>query len=140
MKNLISKRKEFNRVMDIKCDSHPVNISENEYMLEFNMMQEELNEYKEACKKGDIVEIADAIGDQLYLIIGQAAKHGLLGCIEEIYNEIHKSNMSKIGSNGTVIKDKNGKVQKPVTYKKPNIERIVKNHIDLFCSQTKLFK
>lgn len=139
MKNLIEKRREFNRVMDIKTNLYPCNIESKEALNESIMMQEEVQEYFQACKNNDIVEIADAIGDQLYLILGQAAKHGLLGCIEEIYDEIHKSNMSKIGANGTIIKDKNGKVQKPSTYVKPNIKRIIDNHTDLIKKQYELF-
>jgi len=90
-------------------------------------MQEENDEYEEAAKNGDIVEVADALGDQLYILCGTILKHGLQFKIEEVFNEIQRSNMSKLDENGKPIYRKDGKIMKSSNYFKPNIEGIIAN-------------
>ena len=77
-----------------------------------NLIKEENEEYLEACKNNDIIEIADALGDQLYILFGTILKHGLEHKIEEVYDEIHRSNMSKLDENGRPIYREDGKVLK----------------------------
>lgn len=100
-------------------------LGEADYMLRYNLIKEENEEYLEACKNGDIVEIADALGDQLYILFGTILKHGLQHKIEEIYDEIHRSNMSKLDDNGEPIFREDGKILKGPKYFKPNINRIL---------------
>lgn len=92
-------------------------------MLRFNLIKEENEEYLEACKNNDIIEIADALGDQLYILFGTILKHGLEHKIEEVYDEIHRSNMSKLDENGKPIYREDGKVLKSNLYFKPNIKK-----------------
>ncbi len=100
-------------------------LSVNEIELRHRLMQEENDEYLEAAKKGDLVEVADALGDQLYILCGTILKHGLQNKIEEIFSEIQRSNMSKLDDNGRPIYREDGKIMKSTNYFKPNIERVL---------------
>ena len=88
-------------------------------------MNEENSEYLEAAKNGDIVEVADALGDQLYILCGTILKHGLQHKIAEVFHEIQRSNMSKLDINGKPIYREDGKVLKSSLYFRPNIKAIL---------------
>lgn len=88
-------------------------------------MNEENSEYLEAAKNGDIVEVADALGDQLYILCGTILKHGLQHKIAEVFTEIQRSNMSKLDINGKPIYREDGKVLKSSLYFRPNIKAIL---------------
>jgi predicted HAD superfamily Cof-like phosphohydrolase len=100
-------------------------IDERDYTLRYNLIKEENEEYLEACKNGDIVEIADAIGDQLYILFGTILKHGLQHKIEEVYDEIHRSNMSKLDEKGEPVFREDGKILKSNLYFKPDIKKVL---------------
>ncbi len=100
-------------------------IGENEYTLRYNLIKEENEEYLQACKEGDIVEIADALGDQLYILFGTILRHGLQHKIEEVFDEIQRSNMSKLDENGEPIFREDGKILKSKLYFKPQIKEIL---------------
>jgi len=95
-------------------------------MLRYNLMKEENEEYLEAVQNNDIVEIADALGDMLYILCGTIIEHGLQHKIEEVFDEIQRSNMSKLGEDGKPIYREDGKVMKGPNYFKPNFEAILK--------------
>jgi predicted HAD superfamily Cof-like phosphohydrolase len=116
---------EFHTVFKIGNADQIKLIDENDYLLRFNLIKEENEEYLEACKNNDIIEIADALGDQLYILFGTILKHGLEHKIEEVYDEIHRSNMSKLDENGMPIYREDGKVLKSNLYFKPNIKKIL---------------
>ena len=103
------------------------NIPEKIKELRFKLMEEENLEYLKACKENDIVEIADALGDMLYILCGTIISHGLQNKIEEIFQEIQSSNMSKLGENGKPIYREDGKVLKGPNYFKPDIGKILKS-------------
>ena len=88
-------------------------------------MSEENEEYLEAAKNGDLVEIADALGDQLYILCGTILKHGLQDKIIDVFKEIQRSNMSKLDSDGKPIYREDGKVMKSELYFKPDIKSIL---------------
>ena len=94
--------------------------------LRFNLMKEENEEYLEAVQNNDIVEIADALGDMLYILCGTILEHGLQHKIEEVFDEIQRSNMSKLGEDGKPIYREDGKVMKGPNYFKPNFSAILK--------------
>ena len=94
--------------------------------LRYNLMKEENEEYLEAVQNNDIVEIADALGDMLYILCGTILEHGLLHKIEEVFDEIQRSNMSKLGEDGKPIYREDGKVMKGPNYFKPNFSDILK--------------
>ena len=87
-------------------------------------MREENDEYWEACADSNIVEVADALGDMLYILCGTIIEHGMQDKITEVFDEIHRSNMSKI-EDGVVLRRADGKIQKGKNYFKPNIEQIL---------------
>ncbi|MCL9805421.1 nucleoside triphosphate pyrophosphohydrolase family protein [Flavobacterium amniphilum] len=101
-------------------------LGENKNLLRFNLMKEENEEYLEAAQNNDIVEIADALGDMLYILCGTILEHGLQHKIEEVFDEIQRSNMSKLGEDGKPIYREDGKVLKGPNYFKPNFEEILK--------------
>lgn len=104
------------------------NLSEDDYLLRYKLMREENEEYLEACQNNDLVEIADALGDQLYILCGTILKHGLQHKIEEVFEEIQKSNMSKLDKDGNAIYREDGKVLKSELYFKPNISQILESN------------
>ena len=88
-------------------------------------MKEENEEYLQAAKEGDLTEIADAVGDMLYILCGTILKHGLQDKIADVFEEIQRSNMSKLDKNGKPIYREDGKVLKSELYFKPDIKRIL---------------
>ena len=95
--------------------------------LRHRLMAEETEEYLEAAIAGDAVEIADALGDQLYILCGTILSHGMEHLIEDVFMEIQASNMSKLGANGKPIYREDGKVMKGEHYFKPRIAEILNN-------------
>ncbi len=102
-----------------------VDLSEKEILLRFNLMKEENEEYLEAAQRGDLVEIADALGDMLYILCGTINAHGLQDKMADIFEEIQRSNMSKLDENGQPIYREDGKVLKSNRYFKPDIRSIL---------------
>jgi predicted HAD superfamily Cof-like phosphohydrolase len=126
LKDNINKVKEFHEVFGIAFEHQPQAVlSENDYMLRFNLMKEENEEYLAACKEGDLTEIADALGDMMYILFGTIVRHGLQHKIEEIFTEIHRSNMSKLDENGKPIYREDGKILKSNLYFKPQIKEVL---------------
>ena len=95
--------------------------------LRFHLMKEENEEYLEAVQNNDLVEIADALGDMLYILCGTIIEHGLQHKIEAVFDEIQRSNMSKLDEDGKPIYREDGKVMKGPNYFKPNISKILNN-------------
>ncbi len=116
---------EFHEIFKIGNASEIKLIEEKDYTLRYNLIKEENEEYLDACKNGDIVEIADALGDQLYILFGTILKHGLQHKIEEVYDEIHRSNMSKLDEEGKPIYREDGKVLKSNLYFRPDIKKVL---------------
>ena len=93
--------------------------------LRFELMKEENEEYLEAVQNNDIVEIADALGDMLYILCGTILEHGLQHKIEAVFDEIQRSNMSKLGEDGKPIYREDGKVMKGPNYFRPDFSKIL---------------
>ena len=93
--------------------------------LRIDLIQEELDELKEAIKKKDIVEVADALTDILYVTYGAGHSFGLN--LDDCFSEVQRSNMSKLDLNGQPIYNENGKVMKGPNYFKPNLKKFIKN-------------
>jgi predicted HAD superfamily Cof-like phosphohydrolase len=127
MKNKIKAVQEFHEAFGLGIQQSPVaNLSMQKLKLRFDLMDEENKEYLEAAENNDLVEVADALGDMLYILCGTILEHGMQYKIEEVFNEIQRSNMSKLGADGTPIYREDGKVMKGPNYFKPNIESILK--------------
>lgn len=125
MENNIKYVEDFHNIMKIENNHKPTLLSLDDYELRYSLGLEELNEYKEACEENDIVGIADALGDQLYILLGTILRHGLQHDIQDIFNEIQRSNMSKLGADGKPIYREDGKVLKGPSYSCPDIKTIL---------------
>lgn len=93
--------------------------------LRHRLMAEENEEYLEAALAGNLVEVADAIGDMLYILCGTMITHGMQDKIEDVFREIQRSNLSKLGADGQPIYREDGKVMKGPNYFKPDIAAIL---------------
>ena len=124
MQEQLKKVAAFHRVFKQTDANEPTLIPENEFLLRHKLMAEENDEYKEACWNGDLVEIADALGDQLYILCGTLLKHGMQYKIEEVFNEIHESNMSKLDEDGQPIFREDGKIIKPEGFEKVELKTL----------------
>jgi predicted HAD superfamily Cof-like phosphohydrolase len=124
--NAIDQVKEFSEAFNIKYSKEiNPNLDQSTIDLRFRLMEEENLEYIEAAKNNDIVEIADALGDILYILCGTILAHGLQHKIVEVFNEIQRSNMSKLDINGKPVIREDGKILKGPNYFKPNIKNIL---------------
>lgn len=126
MKNKIEAVKAFHTAFKIGHREVPkADLGNAKNTLRFNLMKEENEEYLEAANNDDLVEVADALGDMLYILCGTIIEHGMQHKIEEVFNEIQRSNMSKLGEDGEPIYRADGKVMKGPNYFKPNISAIL---------------
>ena len=91
--------------------------------LRIDLIEEELNELKEAIKNKDIVEVADALTDILYVTYGAGHSFGVN--LDQCFDEVQRSNMSKLGEDGKPIYNDSGKVMKGPNYFAPNLKKIV---------------
>ena len=128
MKDKIEAVKQFHNAFKIGYNETPkADLGIEKNMLRYKLMREENEEYLEAANNNDLIEVADALGDMLYILCGTIIEHGLQYKIEEVFNEIQRSNMSKLAENGEPIYREDGKVLKGPNYFKPNIAKILNN-------------
>ena len=119
-----NKVKIFMETFDQEVKSKPSFSSEKINDLRYELIREELNELKEALKNKDILEVADALTDILYVTYGAGHAFGI--DLDKCFEEVQQSNMSKLDENGKPIYNENGKVMKGPSYFKPNLTRFVK--------------
>jgi len=91
--------------------------------LRYNLIKEELEELKEAIEQKNIIEIADALTDILYVTYGAGHAFGIN--LDKCFNEVQESNMSKLGEDQKPIYNENGKVMKGPNYFKPNLNKFL---------------
>ena len=125
----------FQKAFNSTYNETPTLLSEEDWKLRYKLSLEELEEYKEACEQGDIVEIFDAILDRLFLAFGDAVSHGLQDKLIDGFNEVVRSNMSKLGDNGKpLINGENGvwdetrpkgKILKSQNFFEPNLKQFL---------------
>ena len=124
MKKQMNAVKDFHDTFGLNYNDSPtVDLEKKIIELRFNLMKEENEEYIEAARNNDIVEVADALGDMLYILCGTIIEHGMSDIIEDVFDEIQKSNMSKLGADGKPIYREDGKVMKGPNYFKPNFSK-----------------
>ena len=142
---------EFNKTFGKPNNFEPIIPEKKEWMFVYDFIMEELQEYKEACEKGDIVEVLDALCDITYVSLGNGTLlHGLKGKIWEAYQEVQASNMSKsceteseakatvtqrteeqgepchfekVGDRYVVYRTRDRKIMKSIMYFKPNLKQ-----------------
>lgn len=87
------------------------------------LLKEEYTEYMEAEFENDVVDIADALADMVYVICGTALSYGIP--LDEVFAEVHRSNMTKVEADGKVRRRDDGKILKPESYEPPDIKSII---------------
>ena len=122
--------KKFHEAFGQENGTWPQNLESNETALRHKLMAEENDEYLEACEKNSLVQIADALGDQLYILCGTILKHGMQHIIEDVFDEIQDSNMSKLGDDGKPVLREDGKILKGPGYFRPDLSKFIKVETD----------
>lgn len=126
MKEKLKSVAEFHNAFGLNVSEQPtVDLKDEIINLRFKLMAEENEEYLEAAQSKNLIEVADALGDMLYILCGTIIEHGLQYKIEEVFAEIHRSNMSKLDENGKPIYREDGKVLKGKNYFKPDIAKVL---------------
>lgn len=135
MQEQINKVAEFQKAFNQIVNEVPCLVSPKLSGLRFELMKEENEEYLDAVADKNLVEISDALGDQLYILCGTILTHGMQHIITDVFAEIHRSNMSKLDDNGKpIINGENGvldpcreigKVLKSSNYSKPNLKQFL---------------
>jgi predicted HAD superfamily Cof-like phosphohydrolase len=126
MKQKIAAVTAFHKAYKLDYRETPkAHLGADKHLLRFNLMKEENEEYLVAANNNDLVEVADALGDMLYILCGTIIEHGLQHKIEDVFNEIQRSNMSKLGADGKPIYRDDGKVLKGPNYFKPHIKEVL---------------
>ena len=114
---------DFMEAMGQEVNAIPTFPEEEIQRLRLDLIEEELDELHYAIDNKDMVEIADALGDLLYVVYGAGHAFGI--DLDECFKEIHASNMSKLGPDGKPIKREDGKVLKPDTFFPPDLKTIL---------------
>lgn len=126
MKNSLSKLIEFHKAGGVSVETEPTAlISENLIDLRLDLLQEELHEYRIAAKTHDLISVADALTDLLYVLLGTFVAHGLQNHAVALFEEVHKSNMSKFKGLESPRLREDGKVLKSPQFQKPNIGAVL---------------
>lgn len=125
MKKQIEAVEKFHNAFGQENGKWPQPLDEHEFNLRHSLMREENDEYLEACFKNSLVEIADALGDQLYILCGTILKHGMQHIIEDVFDEIQASNMSKLGDDGKPVLREDGKILKGPGYFRPDLSKFI---------------
>jgi len=117
---------EFHRIFGAHMETAPTaTLTPETVALRVSLIQEELNEYREAAEAGDLIEIADALSDLMYVVLGTYVAHGLQDVAEALFAEVHRSNMSKLDAAGAVIYRADGKVLKSDRWTPPDLAPIL---------------
>ena len=126
MKNKIAAVEAFHKAFGLDVNYQPATDLPTSILdLRFSLMGEENREYLEAAKNNDMVEVADALGDMLYILCGTIITHGMQDIIDEVFEEIQRSNMSKLGDDGKPVYREDGKVLKGPNYQPPDLSDLV---------------
>lgn len=123
MKTNFDKVREFMVACDQNVEHRPTFPDVDTTYLRVKLIREELKELEEAIAYKDIVEVADALTDLLYVIYGAGHTFGV--DLNACFDEVHSSNMTKLGPDGKAIKNSYGKVTKGPNYREPNLKKIL---------------
>ena len=118
------KVKSFMKTFGQEVKSSPSLSSTQINKLRYNLIKEELEEFKQALDKNDLLEVADALTDILYVTYGAGHAFGI--DLDACFKEVQNSNMSKLGNDGKPIYNDQGKVMKGPNYFKPDLSKFVK--------------
>jgi predicted HAD superfamily Cof-like phosphohydrolase len=124
MNPIVTSLLEFNQAFDIpKLDTPDIG-PEDMIELRIKLLREEVEEYAEAARAGDMVEILDALADIGYILAGTIINHGMQHIYDDAFNEVHRSNMAKL-VDGKVLRREDGKVMKPEGWTPPQLAQFL---------------
>lgn len=122
---------EFHMSFHLPLETRPQSNVEPELReLRIELLREEFEEFKDAVAKNDVVSVADALGDIVYVAYGAALTYGI--DLDAVLAEVHRANMSKLGPDGEPLLRDDGKVLKPPTYMAPDVRRVLLDQPPLF--------
>lgn len=124
MNPIIASLLEFNNAFEIPKLETPEIGSKELIELRIKLLQEEVAEYAEAARGGDLVEVLDALADIAYILAGTVINHGMQHVFDDAFAEVHRSNMAKL-VDGKVLRREDGKVMKPENWQPPNLSQFI---------------
>ncbi len=124
MNPIIASLLEFNNAFDIPKLEKPDLSSKELIELRIKLLEEEVAEYAEAARGGDLVEVLDALADIAYILAGTVINHGMQHIFDDAFSEVHRSNMAKL-VDGKVLRRADGKVMKPESWQPPNLSQFI---------------
>jgi predicted HAD superfamily Cof-like phosphohydrolase len=122
---------EFQKAFNVESPDRPKMLRKTRAKLRQSLLEEEVKELLEAK---NIIDVADAIVDILYITYGTAHEYGLADRLILLFDEVHKSNMTKVGADGKALFRRDGKVLKPETYVEPNLKPILERDFSIYKS------
>lgn len=122
---MINKVREFQKIGEQIINDKPTVNNFKDCSLRFELAREENMEYISACYDENKVEILDALVDQMYVLLGTINFHGMQDIFEEAFNRVHENNLTKF-PNGKVLRNPDGKIMKPLCFKKVILEDLIK--------------
>jgi predicted HAD superfamily Cof-like phosphohydrolase len=128
MSNFYKSVAEFHQIFDHPIAKYPKLPADNDLRtLRVNLLKEEYNEYLRGEDNNDIVDIADALADIIYIVCGTALVYGIP--LDRVFDEVHRSNLAKLDENGNVIRREDGKILKPKNWEPPNIVNVLNENM-----------
>lgn len=125
MNKILQDVKEFHQTFGAPVLDSPQIPSQDRCELRIKLIEEEFNELKQAIKDNDIVSVADAVTDLQYVINGLVLEFGLQNVIDACHEEVHSSNMSKLGEDGKPVLREDGKITKGPNFRPPDLHKII---------------
>jgi len=122
MNPIVKSLLEFNEAFEIPRLDEPAIGPQELVELRIKLLSEEVQEYAEAARTGDLVEVLDALADIGYILAGTIINHGMQHIFDEAFAEVHRSNMAKL-VDGKVLRREDGKVMKPEGWTPPQLAR-----------------
>ena len=126
MKDLVAKVHEFHKAFGVRIEYSPTLPDSKTMRLRYDLAKEELDEFMDACQTEDHVKIFDALVDQLYILIGTAHAFGMADALVAGFNEVHRSNMTKLDASGKPVYREDGKVIKSELFEAPDLNKVLK--------------
>lgn len=128
IKKMLQNVRSFQKASGQIVNKKPTLIDIKEAALRYNLMKEENIEYQDAINDRNKVEILDACADQLYVLLGTINAHGLQDLIGPAFELVHKNNMTKVGPDGKVLRNPDGKILKPQGFVPVDLTTLFKQH------------
>lgn len=119
----------FQEAFNAPLPEKPRMLNKHRAALRQRLLQEEVDELKDSK---NLIDVADALSDILYITFGTAHEYGLADRLSMLFDEVHESNMTKLGEDGKPIYREDGKVLKPVGYRAPNLRPIIERDFTVY--------